>query len=154
MKKTRVDSGTSQSSLQKSHKWSKKTFCLPSVPQSRRCLCAVNSSGEGITQSEFTLVHVFLIPESGMSNGSGTQKGRHLLLQMPSFLCFVAEKDAPRKALRPNGFKVLCNLYFCFSSLFLGHFRTPHIDILTNPYANRCKKRPCISTALCLTSVV
>lgn len=57
------------------------------------------------------------------------------------FVCFVAEKDAPRKALRPNGFEVLCDLYFCFSSLFLGHFRTPHIDILTNPYANRCKKR-------------
>lgn len=29
-----------------------------------------------------------------MSNGSGTQKGRHLLLQMPSFLSFIAKKDA------------------------------------------------------------
>ena len=40
-------------------------------------------------------------------------------------LCFVAEKDAPRKALRLNGFRVLRNLCFCFSALFSSHFRTP-----------------------------
>jgi hypothetical protein len=42
------------------------------------------------------------------------------------FMSFVAEKDAPRKALRPNGFKLLCDLYFCFSPLFLGYFRPPY----------------------------
>ena len=40
-------------------------------------------------------------------------------------MSFVAEKDTARKALRLNGFMVLCNLYFCFSALFSSHFRTP-----------------------------
>ena len=40
-------------------------------------------------------------------------------------LSFVAEKDTARKALRLNGFRVLHNLYFCFSALFSSHFRTP-----------------------------
>ena len=40
-------------------------------------------------------------------------------------LSFVAEKDTPWKALRLNGFRVLRNLYFCFSALFSSHFRTP-----------------------------
>ena len=40
-------------------------------------------------------------------------------------LSFVAEKDTARKALRLNGFRVLRNLYFCFSALFSSHFRTP-----------------------------
>ena len=41
------------------------------------------------------------------------------------FLPCVAEKDTARKALRLNGFRVLHNLYFCFSALFSSHFRTP-----------------------------
>ena len=45
--------------------------------------------------------------------------------QMSFFVSFVAEKDTARKALRLKGFRVLRNLYFCFSALFSSHFRTP-----------------------------
>ena len=45
---------------------------------------------------------------------------------MSFVLCFIAEKDAAKKALRLNGFRVLRNLYFCFSALFSSYFRAPY----------------------------
>ena len=50
---------------------------------------------------------------------------------------FCCRKRCTSESLAAQRIQGLCDLYFCFSSLFLGHFRTPHIDILTNPYANR-----------------
>ena len=53
------------------------------------------------------------------------KKKRHLQSRCPFLLSFVAEKDTVWKALRLNGFRVLRNLWFCFSALFSSHFRTP-----------------------------
>ena len=55
-------------------------------------------------------------------------------------LSFVAEKDTAWKALRLNGFRVLRNLCFCFSTLFQA-ISEPSYDILTKPCANRGEKR-------------
>ena len=53
------------------------------------------------------------------------EKNMTAKLSLCGHVSFVAEKDTARKALRLNGFRVLRNLYFCFSALFSSHFRTP-----------------------------
>ncbi|MBS6534110.1 MAG: hypothetical protein KH338_10870, partial [Oscillospiraceae bacterium] len=70
----------------------------------------------------------FLSLKSPLNRNRPRDKNRTKNAEKPPFqavflrkMSFAAEKDTARKALRLNGFRVLHNLYFCFSALFSSH---------------------------------